>query len=62
MNNVDRPVPTRRQFLTTAAAGSAGIASWLALGRAPALAQKRELTFLIRRHPLDDALHASEAP
>jgi spermidine/putrescine-binding protein len=41
---------TRRQFLKTSAATSTGLASWLALGRAPAFAQKRELTFLSWNH------------
>src|SRR2546426_12356463 len=55
-----RPIPvrrsgamkraTRRQFLETSAAATAGMASWLALGRAPAYAQKRELTFLSWNH------------
>src|SRR5205085_2325945 len=42
--------PSRRDFLRTTAAGTAGAASWLALGRAPAFAQKRELTFLTWNH------------
>ena len=42
--------PQRRLFLRTAVGTSAGMASWLALGRAPALAQKRELTFLSWNH------------
>ena len=42
--------PQRRQFLRTAAGTSAGMASWLALGKAPAFAQKRELTFLSWNH------------
>src|ERR1700687_5465630 len=46
----DRPGPTRRQFLTTTAGATAGMASWLALGKAPAFAQKRELTFLSWNH------------
>src|ERR1700704_5836042 len=50
MNTTDRPVPTRRQFLSTSAGATAGIASWLALGKAPAFAQKRELTFLSWNH------------
>ena len=50
MTTTDRPVPTRRQFLTTTAGATAGIASWLALGKAPAFAQKRELTFLSWNH------------
>jgi multiple sugar transport system substrate-binding protein len=41
---------TRRQFLRSTAGASAGIASWLALGKAPAQAQKRELTFLSWNH------------
>src|SRR5687767_15868209 len=41
---------TRRQFLKSSAGASAGLASWLALGRAPAFAQKRELTFLSWNH------------
>jgi multiple sugar transport system substrate-binding protein len=41
---------TRRQFLKTSAATSTGLASWLALSRAPAFAQKRELTFLSWNH------------
>src|SRR2546428_6168403 len=41
---------TRRQFLETSVAPRAGRASWLALGRAPAYAQKRELTFLSWNH------------
>jgi multiple sugar transport system substrate-binding protein len=41
---------TRRQFLKTSAGASAGMASWLALGKAPAFAQKRELTFLSWNH------------
>jgi hypothetical protein len=50
MNKTDRPDPTRRQFLTTTAGVTAGMASWLALGKAPAFAQKRELTFLSWNH------------
>src|SRR5882724_10961413 len=41
---------TRRQFLTQSAGATAGMASWLALGKAPAFAQKRELTFLSWNH------------
>src|SRR5213593_286959 len=41
---------TRRQFLKKSAATSTGLATWLALGRAPAFAQKRELTFLSWNH------------
>jgi len=44
------PTPSRRDFLRTSAAATAGMASWLTLGRAPALAQKRELTFLTWNH------------
>ena len=40
----------RRRFLRTAAGTTAGMASWLALRRAPAFAQKRELTFLSWNH------------
>src|SRR5262245_30164123 len=50
MTTTDRPVTTRRQFLSTSAGATAGIASWLALGKAPAFAQKRELTFLSWNH------------
>ena len=50
MTTTDRSVPTRRQFLSTSAGATAGIASWLALGKAPAFAQKRELTFLSWNH------------
>ena len=42
--------PSRRDFLRTTAAATAGMASWLTLGRAPAFAQKRELTFLTWNH------------
>lgn len=41
---------TRREFLKASAGVSAGMASWLALGQAPAYAQKRELTFLSWNH------------
>jgi multiple sugar transport system substrate-binding protein len=41
---------SRRHFLRVASGASAGMASWLALGRAPAFAQKRELTFLSWNH------------
>src|SRR4026209_1109970 len=44
-----RSIP-RRRFLRTAAGATAGMASWLALGKAPAYAQKRELTFLSWNH------------
>jgi multiple sugar transport system substrate-binding protein len=40
----------RRQFLRAAAGTTAGMASWLALGKAPALGQTRELTFLSWNH------------
>src|SRR2546428_6334200 len=50
MKTTERPVQTRRQFLATTAGATAGMASWLALGRAPAFAQKRELTFLSWNH------------
>jgi multiple sugar transport system substrate-binding protein len=41
---------TRREFLKASAAASTGLATSLALGRAPAFAQKRELTFLSWNH------------
>jgi multiple sugar transport system substrate-binding protein len=41
---------SRRQFLKQSAGASAGMASWLALGHAPAFAQKRELTMLSWNH------------
>ena len=41
---------TRRQFLKSTAGASACAASWLALGRAPAFAQKRELSLLSWNH------------
>jgi multiple sugar transport system substrate-binding protein len=44
-----RRIP-RRRFLGTAAGATAGMASWLALGKPPAYAQKRELTFLSWNH------------
>ena len=50
MNTTDRPIATRRQFLSTTAGAAAGMASWLSLGKAPAYAQKRELTFLSWNH------------
>src|SRR4030095_15713321 len=40
------PTTSRRHFL----GASTGLASWVALGRAPAFAQKRELTFLSWNH------------
>jgi len=50
---MDQTIPRRmqrRQFLRIASGTTAGMASWLALGRAPAFAQKRELTFLSWNH------------
>jgi len=44
-----RRIP-RRRFLGTAAGATVGMASWLALGKPPAYAQKRELTFLSWNH------------
>jgi len=41
---------SRRHFLRVASGATAGTASWLALGKAPAFAQKRELTFLSWNH------------
>ena len=41
---------SRREFLRVASGATAGMASGLALGRAPAFAQKRELTFLSWNH------------
>ena len=41
---------SRRHFLATSVGTTAGMASWLALGKAPAFAQKRELTFLSWNH------------
>src|SRR5262249_10257504 len=41
---------SRRQFLRQSAGATAGFVSWLALGQAPAFAQKRELTFLSWNH------------
>src|SRR2546426_8606229 len=41
---------TRRRFLRAAPSATAGRASWIALGKAPAFAQKRELTFLSWTH------------
>jgi multiple sugar transport system substrate-binding protein len=41
---------SRREFLRVASGATAGMASWVALGRAPAFAQKRELTFLSWNH------------
>src|SRR5438034_7669148 len=50
MKTTDRTGSTRRQFLSTTAGATAGMASWIALGKAPAFAQKRELTFLSWNH------------
>src|SRR5437870_10636156 len=50
MNKTQPPPVTRRRFLGQGAAAAAGMASWLALGRAPAHAQKRELTFFSWNH------------
>src|SRR5919197_2082628 len=41
---------SRREFLRAASGATAGMATWLASGRAPAVAQKRELTFLSWNH------------
>src|SRR5258708_2435378 len=41
---------SRRDFLRTASGSTAGMATWLPLGPTPALAQKRELTFLSWNH------------
>jgi len=41
---------SRRHFIRSASGATAGMATWLALGRAPAFAQKRELTFLSWNH------------
>ena len=41
---------SRRHFVRVASGATAGMATWLALGKAPALAQKRELTFLSWNH------------
>jgi multiple sugar transport system substrate-binding protein len=44
------PIVSRRRFLGASAGVTAGMASWLALGKAPAFAQQRELTFLSWNH------------
>src|SRR5207249_8890240 len=44
------PGTSRRQFLKQTTGVAAGTVSWLALGNAPAFAQKRELTFLSWNH------------
>jgi multiple sugar transport system substrate-binding protein len=41
---------SRREFFRVTSSATAGMASWLALGKAPAFAQKRELTFLSWNH------------
>src|SRR2546426_4746752 len=41
---------SRREFLRVTSGATAGMVSWLALGWAPAFAQKRELTFLSWNH------------
>src|SRR5215510_13632319 len=41
---------SRRHFLRVASGATAGMGTWLALGKAPAFAQKRELTFLSWNH------------
>ena len=43
-------VVDRRRFLSSSAGAAAGMASWLALGKPPARAQQRELTFLSWNH------------
>ena len=43
-------ITSRREFLRVASGATTGMASWLAFGRAPAFAQKRELTFLSWNH------------
>src|SRR6266540_2749373 len=50
MNTTQLLPVTRRRFLGQSAGAAAGMASWLALGRAPAHAQKRELTFFSWNH------------
>ncbi len=50
MDKIHARTVSRRQFLTTTTGVTAGMASWLALGKAPAFAQKRELTFLSWNH------------
>ena len=41
---------SRRDFFRTSAGATAGMAAWLSLGKAPAYAQKRALTFLSWNH------------
>ena len=50
MDKIQPRMASRRQFLGTSVGVTAGMTSWLALGRAPAFAQKRELTFLCWNH------------
>src|SRR5712691_5586979 len=50
MDKTELSTVTRRRFLSTTAGAAAGMSSWLALGKAPAHAQKRELTFLSWNH------------
>ncbi len=50
MHETTQDARSRRHFLRTAAGATAGMASWVALGKAPAFAQKRELTFLSYNH------------
>jgi len=50
MSDLSSRSVSRRQFARTTAAATAGMASWLALGKPPAFAQKRELTFLSWNH------------
>src|SRR5919198_4227057 len=50
MNKIQLRTMTRRHFLGHTGGAAAGVASWLALGQAPAYAQKRELTFLSWNH------------
>src|SRR5256712_3788593 len=47
---------SRREFLRAASGATAGVASWLARGKAPGSAQRRELTFLSWNHfvPVSD--------
>src|SRR5262245_4401739 len=41
---------SRRHFVRATSGATVGMAAWLALGKAPAFAQKRELTFLTFNH------------
>jgi multiple sugar transport system substrate-binding protein len=49
MESTPSPLMDRRRFLKASAGTTAGL-SWLALGRAPAVAQKRELTLISWNH------------